>query len=74
LPYVDLLVENLHAYVLRIVQLLEEALGDDGAPGNLDGALLRVALAHRAHLDDLARSGAATVTNDNVQKLLFGER
>lgn len=72
LPYVEALVENLHAYFLRIIQLIEEGLGDEEVPQDLDGAILQVAFSHRAHMDALVRAGAGRVSAENVEGLLLG--
>lgn len=72
LPYVESLVENLHAYVLRIMRLVEDSLDEEDTPADLDGALLRVALEHRAHKDALQRAGKSTISAANHIALLFG--
>lgn len=72
ITYIDTLVENLHAYVLRIIQLLEEALGDSPRPPSLDAAILKITMEHRSHLEALTKGGKTGVSSEVLDAFIFG--
>lgn len=74
LPFRTILIENIHAYVDRIIERLEERFSREPLPGDLDEALLSISMEHRAHMDALQRHGGRELQEDTWKYLLYGPR
>jgi hypothetical protein len=72
LPYRDVIVENLHSYLHRILDLLTEVLLREPHPKDLNGGFLAIRMEHEAHLATLASAKKTGCSMDNFRQLLFG--
>jgi len=74
LQYIKILVENLHAYLDRVLDILIEHIKLTGHPVDIEQICLDVRLEYDAHLRLLKRAKGAVCTRDNYKVLLFGHR
>jgi len=72
LPYLGSLVENVHAYLDRMLDLVRHALEARPYLRSLDSALLEVSLDHSAHMELLVRAGKSKCEAETFMELLFG--
>jgi hypothetical protein len=73
LRYVKILVENLHAYLDRVLDVLIERIRLTGYPViDIDQICLDVRLEYDAHLKLLEKAKCDVCTRDNYKVLLFG--
>lgn len=72
LPYLEYLVENLHAYVDTVIRLLQVSCLYAPRPKNLNVALLQISLDHDAHIHLLRRRKKESCNRDNFIDLIFG--
>jgi hypothetical protein len=73
LRYVKILVENLHAYLDRVLDVLIERIELTGYPViDIDQVCLDVRLEYDAHLKLLEKAKCDACTRDNYKVLLFG--
>lgn len=73
LEYVRILVENLHAYLDRVLDVLIEHINLSGYPViDIDQICLDVRLEYDAHLKLLEKARDEVCTRDNYKVLLFG--
>ncbi len=72
LQYVTILVENLHAYLDRVLDLLIERIEQTGYPLDVDQICVDLRLRYDAHLELLSRHKGKICTADNYKTLLFG--
>jgi hypothetical protein len=74
LPYVNTLVENLHSYLDRALDLLNEQVFHSAHSTTIDQIVLEVKLESEAHLQTLKHLGKTQCTTDNYKLILFGNR
>jgi hypothetical protein len=74
LPYLGILIENVHSYLDRMLDLVRHALNVRRDLRTLDEALLEVNLDHSAHMEVLLNAGKEHCTPDTFLELLFGPR
>lgn len=74
LPYLGSLIENVHSYLDRMLDLVRHALETKMYLRSIDSALLEVGLDHAAHMDLLIRAGIDGCTPSTFLELLFGPR
>lgn len=72
LPYRDAIVESLHSYVHRLIDLVEEALMQKPKPGSLDAALVAIRMDHEAHVRALSYAKRERCELENFQTFVFG--
>jgi len=74
LPYLGTLIENVHSYLDRMLDLVHRVLETKPYLRTLDSALLEIELDHTAHQDLLTRAGKTECAPDTYLDLLFGPR
>jgi hypothetical protein len=74
LPYVNVLVENVHSYVDRILDVLNERTFHSPHRTAIDEISLGVKLETEAHLRILKELGKTKCLSDNYKLILFGNR
>jgi len=72
LPYIRILVENLHSYLDRVLDLLIEHVSLTDHPISIDQICEKIRLEHDVHLKLLKRAKGKDCTRDNYKLLLFG--
>jgi len=72
LQYIKILVENLHTYLDRVLDVLIEHIKLTGHPVDIEQICLDVRLEYDAHLRLLKRAKGEVCTRDNYKVLLFG--
>lgn len=71
-PYIDILVENLHSYLDRIINVLNEKISHSKHPTTIEQCVLEVKLASESHLRKLENFGCTKCSKDNFLSVLFG--
>jgi len=74
LPYVTTLVENIHSYVDRVLDVINERIFRSSHAITIDQIALQVRLEFEAHLRTLVGLGKTKCTSDNFKLILFGNR
>jgi len=74
LPYVNVLVENVHSYVDRVLDVLNERTFHSPHRTAIDEISLEVKLETEAHLRNLKELGKTKCSSDNYKLILFGNR
>jgi hypothetical protein len=74
LPYVNILVENLHSYIDRVLDLLNEKISRSSHSTTIDQIVLEVKLESESHLHSLRKLGKEKCTSDNYKLILFGNK
>ena len=72
LRYQGHLVESLHSYVDRSIDLVEEKMTSKSRPQNLDSALMAIRLDHEAHKRSLETNKNVACSAENFRELVFG--
>jgi hypothetical protein len=72
LPYIKILVENLHSYLDRVLDLLMEHVNLSDHLVSIDQICAKMRLEHDAHIKLLEKVKSEDCTKDNFIKLLFG--
>lgn len=72
LPYVKMLVENLHSYLDRVLDVLIERVSLANHPIGIDQICAEMRLEHDAHIKLLGKAKDENCTRDNYKLLLFG--
>jgi hypothetical protein len=72
LQYIKILVENLHSYLDRVLDVLIERIELTEHPTDIDQICLDIKLGYDAHLKLLEKANAEVCTRDNYKVLLFG--
>lgn len=72
LPYINILVENLHSYLDRVLDLFNEEISRCNHPTTLDQITLEIKLEVESHFRNLKNLGKTECTADNYKKILFG--
>jgi len=72
LQYVKILVENLHTYLDRVLDIVVECIKLTGHPVDIDQICANIKLEYDAHLKLLERAKGEVCTRDNYKVLLFG--
>jgi len=72
LPYINILVENLHSYLDRVLDLLNEEISRSNHPITLDQITLEIKLQTESHLRNLKNLGKLECTAENYKQILFG--
>lgn len=72
LPYVSILVENVHSYLDRVLDVLNEKIFRSAHPTTIDQIVLQVRLELDTHLRTLQEMGKKECTADNYKSVLFG--
>lgn len=74
LDYVDILVENLHSYLDRVLDILNENISRSAHPITIDQIILEVKFKSQSHFRILEGLGGAQCTSKNYKLILFGNR
>jgi hypothetical protein len=74
LPYVNILVENLHSYLDRVLDLLNEKIPHSSHSTTIDQIALEVKLECESHFHILKKLGKEICTSDNYKLILFGNK
>lgn len=72
LPYLDILVENLHSYLDRVFDLICIKATRSSHPLSIDEIVLEIKLEQKSHIKMLERMGDLECTEENYKRLLFG--
>lgn len=72
LPYLGILVENLHAYTDQILDLIGETIIYHGHLSSLDEIMLEVSLNNQSHIDLLKKSKQQNCKEENYKLFLYG--
>ena len=72
-PFIEILVENLHAYLDRILDLMMENLNNTRSNTSIEQICLKQRLKHEAHLNLLKKNKNNICTKDTYKLMLFGE-
>ncbi|MEK9507324.1 hypothetical protein WI460_03880 [Gemmatimonadota bacterium Y43] len=72
LPYLEVIVENTHAYLMRVLMIGQFYFGSDPRAIDLDGALLEARVRHESHIDVLVQAGNADTTTADTAALVLG--
>jgi len=72
LPYINMLVENLHSYLDRVLDLLNEEISRSNHAITLDQITLEIKLEVESHFCNLKNLGKTECTAENYKKILFG--
>lgn len=72
LPYINILVENLHSYLDRVLDCLNEEISRSRHSINLDQITLEIKLETESHLRNLKNLGKTECTPENYKQILFG--
>lgn len=70
-PYLSTLVENIHAYVDRILLLLQEVYSRSPRPQSFEAALRSLQFDHEVHRRSLREHGAQRATEENWKQILL---
>jgi hypothetical protein len=71
-PHINSLVEHLHSYLDRVLDLLLEELRTIGHKTSIDQIIADIRLKHQVHLKILERAKNDKCTADNYKSMLFG--
>lgn len=74
LSYIDILVENLHSYLDRVLDILNERISHSPHATTIDQIVLEVKLESESHLKMLRGLGRQKCTPDNYKLILFGNK
>jgi hypothetical protein len=74
LTYVDILVENLHSYLDRVLDILNERISRSANQTTIDQIVLEVRLEFESHLKILREKGKEKCTPANYKLILFGNK
>ena len=74
LPYIGILVENLHSYLDRVLDVLNERISHSTNATTIDQIALEVKLESESHLNILKKLGNEKCTSDNYKLILFGNK
>jgi len=74
LPFVNILVENLHSYIDRVLDLINEKISRSSHPTTVDQIVFEVKLESESHLHILKKLGKEKCTSDNYKLILFGNK
>ncbi|MDD1776960.1 MAG: hypothetical protein LUQ65_02250 [Candidatus Helarchaeota archaeon] len=74
LPYVNILVENLHSYLDRVLDLLNEKIPHSSHSITIDQIALEVKLECESHFHILRKLGKEKCISDNYKLILFGNK
>jgi len=72
LPYLNILVENLHSYLDRVFDLIHTKVTRSSHRLTLDEIALEIKLEHDAHIKLLEKSDDLECTEENYKRFLFG--
>jgi hypothetical protein len=72
LPYLDILVENLHSYLDRALELILKAIMNTKKNINIEEIILEIKLSSHEHLSLLERTKTQDCDKDNYKLLLYG--
>lgn len=74
LPYIDILVENLHSYLDRVLDLLIEKISRSPHSTTIDQIALEIKLEAESHLRILKHLRKTQSNTDNYKLILFGNK
>jgi hypothetical protein len=74
LPYTNILVENLHSYLDRVLDIVHERIFHTSHATTIDQIALEVKLESESHLTKLKHLGKTECTADNFKLVLFGNK
>ncbi len=74
LPYVNILVENLHSYLDRVLDVFHERIFHSQYKTTIDEIVLEVKLESESHLRNLKNIGKTDCTAENFKLILFGNK
>lgn len=74
LPYIGILVENLHSYLDRVLDILNERISHSPHDTTIDQIVLEIILELESHLNILKKQGKQKCTPDNFKLILFGNK
>ena len=74
LPFVNILVENLHSYLDRVLDVLHERIFHSSYTTSIDQIILEVKLESESHIRNLKSLGKTDCTPVNFKLILFGNR
>ena len=73
LPYLPILVENIHSYVDRIFETLLGKFNEKQNIKSIDEAFLDIRFDHEAHMRILEKFDKERCTMDTYKKFLYGD-
>jgi len=72
LPFINALVENVHSYLDRVLDILMEETSRSDGQTSIDQICAQLKLQHDSHLNLLRKAKREYCAKDNYKKLLFG--
>jgi hypothetical protein len=73
-PYIGILVENLHSYLDRVLDVVTERVSHRSHSTTIDEITLEMKLEWKSHMNILKKLGKEKCTTDNYKLILFGNK